>query len=317
MNSEFEGKLLLFRVLVPLVFGALSAWFLRHRLELPATTDGESGPEAKRPGARGLGWALGCVLVWIAFWVSELGSRGILLSPQQWSSWEARERWMHWVWIGPLVLSNWIAVKAIMKSSPLASAVIALFMGLAMALMAWFMFPDGSGYADQRTWFFVLSLLSLVFALSNRVLVHWRQKTAGSVWFGWVHVMHLGCVAAVVLQSYASLGEWMVFSGSMMAGVMLVLGLSKQAWCESSLTPLLAFSAVAGLCLSRAYSWSPLPTGVLVLLLGFPSLAALVDGFVCRFLRGSVVGRVAILFVILGIALGIIYAFVVRNEPQW
>lgn len=317
MNSEFEGKLLLFRVLVPLVFGALSAWFLRHRLELPATTDGESRPEAKRPGTRVLGWALGCVLVWIAFWVSELGSRGILLSPQQWSSWEARERWMHWVWIGPLVLSNWIAVKAIMKSSPIASAVIALFMGLAMALMAWFMFPDGSGYADQRTWFFVLSLLSFVFALSNRVLVHWRQETAGSVWFGWVHVMHLGCVASVVLQSYASLGEWMVFSGSMMAGVMLVLGLSKQAWCESSLTPLLAFSAVAGLCLSRAYSWSPLPTGVLVLLLGFPSLAALVDGFVCRFLRGSVVGRVAILFVILGIALGIIYAFVVRNEPQW
>jgi hypothetical protein len=317
MNSEFEGKLLLFRVLVPLVFGALSAWFLRHRLELPATTDGESGPEAKRPGARGLGWALGCVLVWIAFWVSELGSRGILLSPQQWSSWEARERWMHWVWIGPLVLSNWIALKAIMKSSPSASAVIALFMALTMALMAWFMFPDGSGYADQRTWFFVLSLLSLVFALSNRVLVHWRQETPGSVWFGWVHVMHLGCVAAVVLQSYASLGEWMVFSGSMMAGVMLVLGLSKQAWCELSLTPLLAFSAVAGLSLSRAYSWSPLPTGVLVLLLGFPSLAALVDGFVCRFLRGSVVGRVAILFVILGIALGIIYAFVVRNEPQW
>lgn len=317
MNSEFEGKLLLFRVLVPLVFGALSAWFLRHRLEWPATTDGESGPEAKRPGARGLGWALGCVLVWIAFWVSELGSRGILLSPQQWSSWEARERWMHWVWIGPLVLSNWIAVKAIMKSSPFASAVVALFMGLAMALMAWFMFPDGSGYADQRTWFFVLSLLSLVFALSNRVLVHWRQETAGSVWFGWVHVMHLGCVAAVVLQSYASLGEWMVFSGSMLAGVLLVLGLSKQPWCESILTPLLAFSAVAGLSLSRAYSWSPLPTGVLVLLLGFPSLAALVDGFVCRFLGGSVVGRVAILFVILGIALGIIYAFVVRNEPQW
>ena len=304
-------------MLVPLVFGALSAWFLRHRLELPATTDGESGPEAKRPGTRGLGWALGCVLVWIAFWVSELGSRGILLSPQEWSSWEARERWMHWVWIGPLVLSNWIAVKAIMKSSPHASAVIALFMALAMALMAWFMFPDGSGYADQRTWFFVLSLLSLVFALSNRVLVHWRQETVGSVWFGWVHVMHLGCVAAVVLQSYASLGEWMVFSWSMMAGVMLVLGLSKQAWCESSLTPLLAFSAVAGLSLSRAYSWSPLPTGVLVLLLGFPSLAALVDGFVCRFLRGSLVGRVAILFVILGIALGIIYAFVVRNEPQW
>jgi len=224
---------------------------------------------------------------------------------------------MHWVWIGPLVLSNWIVVKAIMKSSPRASAVIALFMALAMALMAWFMFPDGSGYADQRTWFFVLSLLSLVFALSNRLLVHWRQETVGSVWFGWVHVMHLGCVASVVLQSYASLGEWMVFSGSMMAGVMLVLGLSKQAWCESSLTPLLAFSAVAGLSLSRAYSWSPLPTGVLVLLLGVPSLAALVDGFVCRFLRGSLVGRVAILFVILGIALGIIYAFVVRNEPQW
>jgi len=216
-----------------------------------------------------------------------------------------------------MVLSVWLAVRAFLKSSPLASKAIALAMGLAMAPMAWFMFPDGPGYADQRNWFCVLSLLSLVFALANLLLVNLRQTNSGSVWFGWVHVLHLGCVAAVVLQSYASLGEWMVFSGSMMAGVMLVLGLSKNVWYESSLTPLLAFSSVAGLSLSRAYSWSALPLGVLVLLLGFPSLAALVDGFVCRFLRGSVVVRVAILLVILGVALGIIYAFVVRNEPQW
>ena len=313
MSSEFEGKLLLFRVLLPLVFGALVAYFSRYRLALSA----ESERQPERPRAIRFGSVAACVLVWMAFWISELGSRGILLFPQQWFSWEARERWMHWVWIGPMVLSVWLAVRAFLKSSPLASKAIALAMGLAMAPMAWFMFPDGPGYADQRNWFCVLSLLSLVFALANLLLVNLRQTNSGSVWFGWVHVLHLGCVAAVVLQSYASLGEWMVFSGSMMAGVMLVLGLSKNVWYESSLTPLLAFSSVAGLSLSRAYSWSALPLGVLVLLLGFPSLAAIVDGFFCRFFKGSVVVRVAILLVILGVALGIIYAFVVRNEPQW
>lgn len=313
MNSEFEGKLLLFRVLLPLVVGALAAYFSRHRLALSAESERQLEPSR----ASWFGSLATCVVVWMAFWISELGSRGILLFPQQWFSWEARERWMHWVWIGPLVLSDWIAVKAIMKSSRLASTVIALFMGLAMALMAWLMFPDGQGYADQRTWFCILGVLSLVFALANILLVNRRQRKSGSVWFGWVHVLHLGCVASVVLQSYASLGEWMVFSGSMMAGVMLLLGLSKDVWNESSLTPLLAFSSVAGLSLSRAYSWSALPLGVLVLLLGFPSLAAIVDGFVCRFFKGSVVVRVAVLLVILGVVLGIIYAFVLGNEPQW
>ncbi|MFN6301871.1 MAG: hypothetical protein ACK6AT_16295, partial [Planctomycetota bacterium] len=161
MSSEFEGKLLLFRVLLPLVFGALVAYVSRYRLALSA----ESERQPERPRAIRFGSVAACVLVWMAFWISELGSRGILLFPQQWFSWEARERWMHWVWIGPMALSVWLAVRAFLKSSPLASKAIALAMGLAMAPMAWFMFPDGPGYADQRNWFCVLSLLSLVFAL--------------------------------------------------------------------------------------------------------------------------------------------------------
>jgi hypothetical protein len=224
---------------------------------------------------------------------------------------------MHWVWVGPLVLSVWMAMKAMLKSSPIANTMNALAMGLAMGLMAWLMFPDGPGYADQRVWFQLLSVLSFFTAILNLSLVRRRQRKAGSVWFGWVHVLHLGCVAVLVLQSYASLGEWIVFSGSMMAGVMLMLWRPKQAWCESSLTPLLAFSSVAGLSLSRAYSWSPLPLGVLVLLLGVPSLASLFDGIVCRYWKGSLAVRILNLFAIVGVVLGVIYVFVLRNEPQW
>lgn len=317
MNSEFEGKLLLFRVLVPLVFGALSAWLLRHRFELPAKSGGPFEGLHQRPEGRRFGWLVACVLVWVAFWISDMGSRGILLAPDRWTSWEARERWMHWVWVGPLVLSVWMAMKAMLKSSPIANTMNALAMGLAMGLMAWLMFPDGPGYADQRVWFQLLSVLSFFTAILNLSLVRRRQRKAGGVWFGWVHVLHLGCVAVLVLQSYASLGEWIVFSGSMMAGVMLMLWRPKQAWCESSLTPLLAFSSVAGLSLSRAYSWSPLPLGVLVLLLGVPSLASLFDGIVCRYWKGSLAVRILNLFAIVGVVLGVIYVFVLRNEPQW
>jgi hypothetical protein len=309
MGSEFEGKLLLFRLVLPMVLGSLAAWCFRYRLGQP----GAALPQ-RQSWLRG---AVGCLFVWGAFLLSDFASRGILLVPDQWSAWEAKERWMHWVWAGPLALSLWLLYTSNLKNSQRNNIGFAATMGGSMGLMAWAMFPDGPGYADQRVRFLLLSFLSLVAALLNVWMVKRRQVQTKGLWFGWVHVLHLGCVAAVVLQSYASLGEWVVFSGSMMAGVMLLLSLSNQAWAESILTPLLAFSSVAGLSLSQAYSWSPLPLALLVFLLVFPALAALLDSIVCKSTGEFTPLRVAVLVVTLGVLLGVLYGFVFQSEPQW
>jgi hypothetical protein len=299
MGSEFEGKLLLFRLVLPMVLGSLAAWCFRYRLGQP----GAALPQ-RQSWLRG---AVGCLVVWGAFLLSDFASRGILLVPDQWSAWEA----------GPLALSLWLLYQSNLKNSLRNNIGFAATMGGSMGLMAWAMFPDGPGYADQRVRFLLLSFLSLVAALLNVWMVKRRQVQTKGLWFGWVHVLHLGCVAAVVLQSYASLGEWVVFSGSMMAGVMLLLSLSNQAWAESILTPLLAFSSVAGLSLSQAYSWSPLPLALLVFLLVFPALAALLDSIVCKSTGEFTPLRVAVLVVTLGVLLGVLYGFDFQSEPQW
>jgi len=321
MNSEFEGKLLVFRVLLPLVSGMLAAWLI-----VPS----QAGEDRPRGNGRPLLMAiLGSLTIWGAFLISDLASRGILLDPNDWSSWEAREPWMHWVWTGPLVLTLWLSIGLVCARKAFHWLWIMAFVLLALSVLSLMMFPSGQGYADQLTSFRYLGGLALVASLLNVSLVMQRCIETKSSWFGWAHVAHLGCIAAVVLQSYASLGEWIIFCGSLMAGAMLLMSRREHTHStqgffktgdrlfESVLTMLMGFAAVAGLSISRAYAWNPMPLWLLLVLATLPSLMASVDIAIFRFAKGSIGGRLAGCLVVLGIVFALLYVFVLRTEPQW
>ena len=306
MNLEFEGKLLLFRVLLPLVLGATATWALRQ-LEFSSPGAGAS----RKPK-----WILvGCLSVWMGFLISDFGSRAILLESSQWPSWEAREPWMHWAWVGPLVFSLWVVLG------------FAWLATLSLLVLGWWMFPGGPGYADQASTFLGLRALAFLATILNFASVWQRQTTKGGGWFGWVHAMHLGCVSLVVLQSYASLGEWLIFSGAMMAGTALYRTFRAQSLgpgslhgilkADGALTLLLVCAAAYGLCVSRAYSWNPIPGWLLLLLGGMPTLSSLIDVAVCRYLGGGFWVRLLAVMGLFGAMLGAIYVFIVEAQPAW
>jgi hypothetical protein len=338
MNYEFEGKLLVFRVLIPLVLGAFFGFL------------------AARSGRKGfVVCVLSCLILWGAFAVSDFGSRGLLMrtdwifgGPGSLGGWEAKEPWMHWVWVAPWVITLWIALRWILggglraEGQPEISStskrvvwlVDAIYWLSAIAWMSFSMFPVGEGYAQQATRFAYLGVLTWVASIVNAGLLVERTEVAQSRWFRWALVVQFGCIAAVVMQSYASLGEWVVFCGAFMAGAigsgaigsggigMNVSGKSgrvgaQEVGQELGLGMLMSFAAVAGLTLSQAYAWNPLPLWLLGVLAMSPSIMAIVDMGLSRSGRGSQWRRLMGFLVLLLLNMGLVYFFVLRAEPQW
>jgi hypothetical protein len=204
----------------------------------------------------------------------------------------------------------------------------------AIAWMSFSMFPVGEGYAEQALKFAYLGVLTWVASVVNAGLLVERTEVAQSRWFRWALVVQFGCIAAVVMQSYASLGEWVVFCGAFMAGAigsgaigsggigMNVSGKSgrvgaQEVGQELGLGMLMSFAAVAGLTLSQAYAWNPLPHWLLGVLAMSPSIMAIVDMGLSRSGRGSLWRRLLGFLVLLFLNMGLVYFFVLRAEPQW
>lgn len=343
MNYEFEGKLLVFRVLIPLVLGAFFGFL------------------AARSGRKGfVVCVLSCLILWGAFAVSDFGSRGLLMrtdwifgGPGSLGGWEAKEPWMHWVWVAPLAMTLWMVLRLNLvgwilgrryraegqletgsRSRPVVRVVEAIYWLLAIAWMSFSMFPVGEGYAQQAMKFGYLGVLTWVASIVNAGLLVERTEVAQSRWFRWALVVQFGCIAAVVMQSYASLGEWVVFCGAFMAGAigsgaigsggigMNVSGKSgrvgaQEVGQELGLGMLMSFAAVAGLTLSQAYAWNPLPLWLLGVLAMSPSIMAIVDMGLSRSGRGSQWRRLMGFLVLLLLNMGLVYFFVLRAEPQW
>ena len=255
---------------------------------------------------------------------------------------------MHWVWVAPLVMTLWIALRWILvgwilprcfraeghpgtgsRSTRVARWVEAIYWLSAIAWMSFSMFPVGEGYAQQALKFAYLGVLTWVASVVNAGLLVERTEVAQNRWFRWALVVQFGCIAAVVLQSYASLGEWVVFCGAFMTGAIGsgAIGMnvsSKSGWGggqevgqELSLGMLMSFAAVAGLSLSQAYAWNPLPLWLLGVIAMSPSIMAVVDMGLSRSGRDSLWRRLMGFLVLLLLNMGLVYFFVLRTEPQW
>jgi len=265
---------------------------------------------------------------------------------------------MHWVWVAPLVMTLWIALRWILGGGVLGGGVLggglrvegqpetstrskrvvwlvdAIYWLSAIAWMSFSMFPVGEGYAEQALKFAYLGVLTWVASVVNAGLLVERTEVAQSRWFRWALVVQFGCIAAVVMQSYASLGEWVVFCGAFMAGAIGSGGIgsggigmnvssksgrvgAQEVGQELGLGMLMSFAAVAGLTLSQAYAWNPLPLWLLGVLAMSPSIMAIVDMGLSRSGRGSQWRRLLGFLVLLFLNMGLVYFFVLRAEPQW
>ena len=158
-------------------------------------------------------------------------------------------------------------------------------------------------------------------AIWNLTSLNSIAKSGGSSWVSLTILAQLGCVAAITLQSYASLGEWAVVGIGVATGASVV-GLRAGSasklhygWQLSTVVLPLGIMAVTCLAVSSFFESRPLPIWLIGSVLFLPTLVGVMD-----FIYGRTANPWFRLFLALCVSclvLGGIFFFTKPWQTEW
>lgn len=239
---------------------------------------------------RGVGTRLffGAFLCGLGLLCSDLWQRGLLHKPAEWSTWKAAYQWQWMIWIIPASMLG-MSIVRILFAIPIHYAAIASGITASVAsgvllicLNETLIWQDQS--ANVLPWF----AAGTVAILWNTMGLNSIAKAAGSRWVTLVVLAQLGCVAAIALQTYASLGEWTLAGvgaalGASMVG--LLRGSSAKldfGWQLSIVVLPLGIMAAGCLAVSHFFEPVPLPLWVTGCVLFLPAIVGATDFVIGR-----------------------------------
>lgn len=346
MELGFEGNLLVFRVLLPLIAGILGLILLTL------------WSNARAIGKGFISWllALGFLFLGLSYLLSEFGFMGAFTGKLDWEglkNWflnPPKEPWMRLTGWFPALLALFMlahffshhAISRFIGWALLAAVMFGTFMGL---------LPGTQGYEDKAPlmrwlpWAVVLSTLCnglLSMRKVESVAVpplapidppeqpdHQNNRFPRS-WFLWTFVVQLGAIAACILQGYASLGEWAIVTATLAlasASLGTALRIERGNQSKHPFVPViftLSFTGVALLGVSQVYTWSPLPLWFLFILAFLPSILALLDeltiastSFFSTQQNKKSITRITVWLLSILFFGFLLYWFVLRSVPEW
>jgi hypothetical protein len=307
---SFEQQILLQRILLPGLASILGCWLL-----LSSKSESGGNEDASYPHAR---WKtlLGCLLIGGSLLVSDFWQRDLLWDPAAWTSWTANYRWQWMIWGIPGAVLGLGLLRAFSISEREQAA---------MAWPALCLLSIGTHYLaifEPETWpnwlipMFHAILIGSAASILNIASLHSMVATGASRWSSLILLAQLGCVAAIAVQSYASLGEWVL------TGIGITLGATCVSFFYSAKSRLfgvwplavvlypIVISASASLLLTGYFRSRPLPIGLTGVVLFLPTLVAFLDFVYGRY--GRVWFRVALAAVT---CIAVLVAVIFMTEP--
>lgn len=274
---SFEQQILLQRILLPGLASLVGCW-----LFLSSKSESGGEEDATYPHAR---WKtlLGSLLIGGSLLVSDFWQRELLSDPMAWTSWTASYRWQWLIWLIPGAVLGLGLLRLFSVSEREQSALV---------WPALCLFAIGAHYLtifEPETWpkwltpMFQAILIGSAASILNLASLHSLVATGASRWTPLVLLAQLGCVAAIAIQSYASLGEWVL------TGIGVTLGATCVSFFYSAKSRLFGVWPLAialypivisaSICLlSTGYFRSrPLPIGLTGVVLFLPSLVGFLD----------------------------------------
>jgi len=314
MELSFETQIALQRLLVPSLIAFVGAFLMSRSMFRSPTAPTGSGPRlALRPLA-------GALLIGLALIVSDLWQRGILADPTAWRAWSAREPWMWMVWMIPAIIVVLAAMEYFLRLRDFSGgAGSPIRVALAAAAML-VVLPQGAGYEDQLGNAVRWVAFGTVASIWNASAIDGIATHDGARWAPCVLLAQLGGIAAMVLQSYASLGEWVLAGIGVTLGVCLVALIfpsaasSEVGWSLSPAVQGLVILACASVAVSTFYASTPQPNLLVASILLLPTLVGWVD---CGVRRWNPWYRALIAAAISGILIGIVVFLAIQQQPEW
>lgn len=319
MQISFETQILLQRIVLPSLLGLAGGWVLsrceRRGLEL-------SGSGSDTRPLRGVMTAsfFGALLVGAGLIVSDLWQRELITNPATWRRWDAREPWMWMVWMIPgLILFLGFAKGLIATPQRFATwslpGVIALGAGIFYVCL-----PQGPGYENDLPRAVRWIALGIAAVAMNCASLNAIARGPGGRWAPLVLLVQLACVAGLALQSYASLGEFVLAAAGATLGLCVISLFLPSPWTFDYGWPLapailgLTVLASVSLAASTFYVSEPLATWMLMSILFLPTIVGAID--LC--LGGKHWGwRVAAAFFLWALALSAVVAKALQNKSDW
>ncbi|MCE3017522.1 MAG: hypothetical protein ACK56W_15975 [Pirellula sp.] len=285
---NFEIQVFLQRIAIPAVASLVGGWILLSTEE--CTENYEDEP------LQGifLKTLLGTVLCGTGLLASDLLQRGLLLKPEDWLSWKASYQWQ---WMAILIPSSFVVLGLLRSSLPVPKSIANIAWPMLAILttctvVVSLMEPD---VLKEEKWKEELKSLLWRIAvgtaaiLLNIATLDNLARSGAARWTPLVLVGQLGCVAAIILQSYASLGEWTLACIGSTVGLSigsLIKGSQPPtfaSWQLSSIVFPLTIASGVSLLLSPYFQSQPLSLWLQGSVLVLPTAVWLVDIIFTRF----------------------------------
>ncbi|MCU0706968.1 MAG: hypothetical protein MUF23_01620 [Pirellula sp.] len=315
---NFETQVVLQRIVVPSLLG-LAGGFVLSRCERRAlaTADG-SGDSPLRLAATAS--ILGALFVGAGLIASDLWQRGLITNPATWRRWDAREPWMWMVWMVPSLMFVLGLLKGLGRTPGRFATWCLPIVVIGAAGILYVALPQGSGYEDKLKDAVRWLALGTVAATVNAVCLNTIAAQPGGRWAPCVLLAQLGCIAGIVLQSYASLGEFVLSAIGILIGLSIVsLAIPSPSthdygWQLAPAVLAMSVLAVACLAVSTFYVSTPPATWLVLSILFLPALVGCVN---CILQKQPWGWRVAAAIVLCGALLAVVIVSAINNKPEW
>ena len=270
---NFETQIALQRILLPAVCSLIGCYML-SRTEL----DEDDYVDEPVPGISALS-IFGAAFCAVGMMASELWQRDLILKPYEWITWKASYRWEWIAWMIPGSMIALGLLRGIVTTPIHFSAMVGLWIGLMAIGVLYVCLNEGAAWADQTAKLLPWMAVSSAAALSNTAALNSIARSEGSRWVSCTILGQLGCVAAITLQSYASLGLCAVAGMGVALAASIIgafFGSSSKlhyGWPLSTVVIPLAILAVACLVVSRfSFEAKTLPTWLIGSVFFLPSV---------------------------------------------
>jgi hypothetical protein len=277
MNFDSNTLLILQRIAVPgvcaLIGSALIAW----------TDPGENVYEDEPVQGKGFQTFFGALLCGAGLVASDFWFRDIIAKPGEWQNWKASYQWQWMVWTIPAAMIV-LAIARACFTTPIHYVAIAgtLIWSISIGIL-FFSLNEGDVWQEQSSMLMPWLAAGAVAMALNTYSLNAIAKSGGSRWHSLIVLAQFGCVAAIAIQAYGSLGEFAI-AGSAVAAGASIISLAKGStstthfgWQLSTIVLPLAIMAVSILAVSRFFEAVQLPNWLIPCVLFLPTLSAIVD----------------------------------------
>jgi len=312
---SFELGILLQRIVLPAICSLLGCYLLSR------VDKGEDWYDDQP--TKGIGWQtfFGATICAIGMIGSDLWQRGVLFQPVEWSNWQASYQWQWMVWMIPgfMIL---LALVRVIYSTPIHFTAMAATATTAFAIGVLFVcLNEGKAWEDQSTKLMPWMAASCLAVTLNTASLNSIARSDGSRWVALTTLGQFGCVAAIALQSYASLGEWTLVGLGVSIGAAVVGGLAGSSaklhfgWQLSTVVVPLGVMAVACCSISNFFESQPLPLWLVGSVLFLPTIVCVFDVVFGRLFNAWF--RVVIAAIVCSFVLGAILNITKPWQSEW